>query len=177
MRINHLHNNFFLHLAPSGPPINLRGHPTNPSAMIISWSKPRLLDQNGQITNYIITLRNKSDEESFVIAANRCDSSKTARSIYPGDCLSGRHSVTISNLAPYIIYDVRIAAMNVNGTGPMSDPVKLSSGEDSELSMHGDVIICTAYTYVVVVVCGHGSICYIFVLFLLQSLDHHRTYE
>ena len=102
--------------------------------MVVSWTEPRLLDRNGQITNYIITLRNRSDEQSVVIAANRCDTGSTARGIDDtGDCQSGRHSVTLSNLVPYIIYDVRVAAINANGTGPMSDSLLPLSGEDSEL--------------------------------------------
>ena len=118
-----------MYLVPSGPPIYLKGHSTNPSAMVISWNEPRLLDRNGQITNYMITLRNISDEESFVIAANRCNAS---RSTNKGGCPSGRHSVTLTDLAPHVIYDVRVAAMNSNGTGPMSNSILLSSGEDSE---------------------------------------------
>ena len=128
--INDLHNiAILLYLAPSGPPIYFRGHPANPSAMVISWDEPRLLDRNGQITNYVITLRNTSDEESFVIAANRCNAS---RSTNTGGCSSGRHSKTLTDLAPNVIFDVRVAAINSNGTGPMSNSILLSSGEDSE---------------------------------------------
>ena len=101
----------------------------------LSWSQPRLLDRNGQITHYVITLRNRTEEKSVVIAANsRCDMGRTAIGDNDDDdCLPGRFSVTLSTLVPYVVYNVRVAAMNVNGTGPMTDPIVLISGEDSKL--------------------------------------------
>ena len=49
--------------------------------------------------------------------------------------VSGRTVITISGLVAYVNYSVTVAAMNINGTGPFSDPPVVGrSGEDSELN-------------------------------------------
>ena len=44
-------------------------------------------------------------------------------------------TLTISGLIACAEYSVTVAAVNTNGTGPFSKPVKATSGEDSELIM------------------------------------------
>ena len=50
---------------------------------------------------------------------------------------------TISGLVAQAKYSVKVAAMNVDGTGPFSESVIKSSGEDSELILScSNVLIC-----------------------------------
>ena len=40
----------------------------------------------------------------------------------------------ISGLIPNVMYSIRVAAENINGTGAFSDPMVGTSGEDSEFN-------------------------------------------
>ena len=47
---------------------------------------------------------------------------------------SGTTPTTIAGLHAYAEYLVKVAAVNAKGTGPFSNPVRATSGEDSELN-------------------------------------------
>ena len=46
----------------------------------------------------------------------------------------GTNSITIAGLFACVEYSIKVAAVNAKGTGPFSDPVQATSGEDSELN-------------------------------------------
>ena len=86
----------------------------HPGSLYISWDPPPEIDQNGPITDYVIRY-------------SRVGSNLTMDEIF-----TSRHIYTITELFPFVNYSVEIAAMNVNGTGPFSDPVVELSGQEGK---------------------------------------------
>ena len=102
---------------PSSPPHNVMVTSVNPASLMVSWQPPPLIDHNGQIT-------------VFVIQYTRVESSDTMSEV-----VTSGTTRTLSGLVAYVDYSVIVAAVNVNGTGPFSNPpVVERSGEDGELN-------------------------------------------
>ena len=115
---------------PSGPPIYVRGHSVNPAGLHISWSRPKLLDCNGDILQYIIVVDNGLDIHNYTLNVTSECVSRTCTNI---ECMS--HSFTVSEmdeLIPHRKYSVKVAAINVNGTGPFSSAIGVMSGDDGK---------------------------------------------
>ena len=100
--------------APSSPPQNVMVTDHDPASLIVSWQPPPMIDHNGPIT-YMIQYTRVGSSDMMSVNVN-----------------SGT-THTISGLVAYVMYSVRVAAVNVNGTGPFSDPMVQLSGQDSEL--------------------------------------------
>ena len=99
---------------PSLPPQNVMVTSVNPASLMVSWDPPPMIDHNGPITYMIQYTRDGTSDMMNV---------------------NSRTTYTISGLVPFVEYSVIVAAVNVNGTGPYSNPpVIRSSGEDSELN-------------------------------------------
>ena len=93
-----------------------------PASLRVSWQPPPLKDHNGPIAGHVIqyTRVGSSDMMSVNVTSGTTH--------------------TISGLVAYVDYSVRVAAMNVNGTGPFSDPpVVGKSGESSKLNAYNVV--------------------------------------
>jgi len=98
----------------------------HPGSLNISWEPPEEINQNGQIIGYIIqyTLV-QSNQTMFETVINRT-------------------RYILSRLFPFANYSVEVAAMTVNGTGPLSDPVIEISGQEGEhmnnhsIKQHGE---------------------------------------
>ena len=99
---------------PSSPPQNVMVTSVNPASLMVSWQLPSTINYNGPITGHVI--RYTRDGTSDIMNVN-----------------SGI-TYTISGLVAYVNYSVTAAVVNVNGTGPPSNPVVQRSGEDSELN-------------------------------------------
>ena len=102
---------------PSSPPQNVMVTSINPASLMVSWQPPPMIDHNGQITVYVIqyTRVGSSDMMSEIVTSG------TSR--------------TLSRLIAFVDYSIIVAAVNVNGTGPFSNPPVVGrSGEDSELN-------------------------------------------
>ena len=99
---------------PSSPPTNIIVMSAHPASLNISWEPPLEIEQNGPITDYVIRY---SRVESNVTM----DETITSISIY-----------TITELYPFVNYSVEMAAINVNGTGPFSNPIVELSGHESK---------------------------------------------
>ena len=101
---------------PSSPPQNVTVTSVELASLMVSWQPPPMIDHNGPIT--------------YMIRYTRVGSSN----MMSENVLSGT-SRTLSRLIPYVDYSVTVAAVNVNGTGPFSNPpVVGKSGEDSEFN-------------------------------------------
>ena len=114
---------------PSGPPINLRAHPVNPATMHISWTRPKLLDCNGDILQYIIMVDSGSDEHNYTFNVTSGCTSKTSKDIR---CFIHSFNVSKNELILHNKYSVKVAAVNVNGTGPFSNEITVMSGDDGK---------------------------------------------
>ena len=100
---------------PSSPPLNIMVANINPASLMMSWQPPLEKDRNGPITSYMIQLTRVGSGD--MMSVNVHVSSATT-------------VITILGLVAYVNYSVSVAAMTVNGTGPLSDPVVGRSGED-----------------------------------------------
>ena len=103
---------------PSSPPQNVMVTSVNPASLMVSWQPPLSIHHNGMLTGYVI---NYIRVETSVMMSVNVNSGTTR---------------TISGLVAYVEYSVIVAAVNVNGTGPFSNPPLVRrSGEDSELNV------------------------------------------
>jgi len=84
----------------------------NPSRLRVSWQPPPEIDQNGVITSYVIVYTRSGGSSDMVTVT-----SGTTR--------------TISGLVPFVEYSITVAAATSSGTGPTSDLVVQTSGQDS----------------------------------------------
>ena len=83
---------------------------------MVSWQPLLEINCNGAITGYIIKYaRVRSDDVRTMNVPNQT-------------------TCKISKLFPCTEYSVTVAAVNANGTGPFSEPVVGTSGEDGELN-------------------------------------------
>ena len=95
----------------------------HPGSLNISWEPPPEIDQNGPITDYVIRY------------------SRVGSNVTMNETVTSRRIYTITELLPFVNYSVQIAAVNVKGTGPYSDPVvELSGHEGREIYV---VAICS----------------------------------
>ena len=88
----------------------------NPASLNVSWQPPLDIDHNGLITGYVIRY-------------TRVGSVSVIRTI---ETVTNKITYTISGLVVHVNYSVMVAALNVNGTGPFSDPVVGRSGDNGK---------------------------------------------
>ena len=100
---------------PSSPPQNIMVTSVNPASLRVSWQPPLPINHNGPITGHVIQYTGGGTSDM--------------RNVNSGT------THTISGLVAFFDYSVTVAAVNVNGTGPFSNAVVGSSGEDSELNI------------------------------------------
>ena len=106
---------------PSLPPLNIIVESNNQTSLNVSWQLPSEIDRNGPITGYVINYT-RDESSDHVIIVNVTET-----------------AYTISGLVTFAEYSVRVAAVNINGTGPFSDAVTGKPGGDGEF--------CTYYFY------------------------------
>ena len=75
---------------------------------------PPAINHNGLLTGYVIQYTRVGSSDMMTVTVNNGT------------------SYTFSGLTVSTDYSVRVAAINVNGTGPFSSPVVNRSGEDRE---------------------------------------------
>ena len=100
---------------PSSPPQNVMVISVVPASLNVSWQL-EMIHHNGPIT-YMIQYTRVGSSDMMSVTVN-----------------SGTTQYTISGLVAFVNYSVTVAAVNVNGTGPPSNPMLGRSGEDSELN-------------------------------------------
>ena len=117
---------FYIHAVPDGPPqgINLTG--VDPAMLSVRYSRPLVEHVNGDLTGYMIRYSRVGSGEVEVM------------SVVNGDNLSS----LISGLVAYVSYSIEVAANNINGTGPFSDPVFGLSGQDGEHLIMNPTPVC-----------------------------------
>ena len=103
---------------------------TDPASLTVSWQPPLEINHNIPITGYVIQYKMNGTQDTVSNTENVNVASGTIH--------------TISRLVAITEYSVKVAAMNVNGTGPFSESVLGISGEDSELNVH--IILCILHS-------------------------------
>ena len=105
------------HTAPSLSPQNVMVTSVNPASLGVSWQQPPVKDHNGPI-DYVIQYIMVESSDMMSVNVN-----------------SGTTHI-LSGLVACVNYSVTVAAVNVNGTGPFSNPVVTKSGEGGELHLN-----------------------------------------
>ena len=97
---------------PSSPPQNVMVTSINPGSLIVSWEPPIEIDHNGPIVGYIIRYNRVQSTDIEIVNV----SGETTQ-------------FTLDGSADYTVV---VAAVNINGTGPLSSPVVILSGESGK---------------------------------------------
>ena len=103
---------------PSSPPQSIVITRTDPASLKVSWQPPMEKSYSVPVTGYVIQY----------IKAGMQDTIKDIKNI-------NGTTHTISGLVACTKYSVKVAAVNDDGTGPFSEPVVETSGEDGELNL------------------------------------------
>jgi len=94
---------------PSGPPLNLVAVSTSSHSAFLSWSPPSTLQRNGIITGYLVHIVAESGRQTDYSVETT------------------HYNI---NAVPYTMYNVWVAAKNVNGTGPFGENATVRTLED-----------------------------------------------
>ena len=86
----------------------------NPASLNVSWQPPLDIDHNGPITGYVIWY------------------TRVGSTVTTIENVTNKVTYTISGLDAYVNYSVMVAALNINGSGPFSDPVVERSGDNGK---------------------------------------------
>ena len=100
---------------PSSPPQDVIIKSNNQTSLNVSWKPPLEIDHNGPIIGYVINYTRDMSNDVIIINVT----------------IGNTH--TMSGLVAFAEYLVRVAAVNVNGTGSFSDAVVGKPGGDGEL--------------------------------------------
>ena len=114
---------------PSSSPQNVMVTSVDSASLMVSWQPPEEIDHNGMITGYMINYTRGGTSDMMSVNVN-----------------SGT-TETISGLVAYVMYSVRVAAVNVNGTGTFSDLMMQLSGQDSEFIKYIVIVIIKFFIY------------------------------
>ena len=93
----------------------MRGHNTSSTTIIVEWDDVPAFDRNGIITSYNIAYHSLTENHSNSTTVN-----------FPG------RRATLLGLKEFVNYSITVFASTVIGNGPASDPIIVSTGEDSE---------------------------------------------
>ena len=112
-----LHSAYFktFLLEPTAAPLDVRGHNTSSTSILVEWDDVPAFDQNGIITNYTITYRSLTEGHNGSAIAGPSDLQKE-----------------LTDLKEYVDYDITVFASTSKGDGPQSSPIIVSTDEDSK---------------------------------------------
>ncbi|XP_033366122.1 neogenin isoform X2 [Bombus vosnesenskii] len=97
---------------PTQPPHNVTVEPVSPTSIIIRWEPP-LEGQNGIVTGYKIRYRRYDRGSQPVTITTE----------------GNQRSRVLTGLEKHVVYQVRICALNVNGTGPWTEWIQIETYE------------------------------------------------
>ena len=100
---------------PSAAPLNVTGHNTSSTSILVVYGDVPAFDQNGIIKNYTITYRSLTEGHNGSAIAGPSDRQKE-----------------LTNLREYVDYEITVLASTSKGYGPQSSPILVSTDEDSK---------------------------------------------
>ena len=100
---------------PSTAPLNVTGHNTSSTSILVEWDDVPAFDQNGIITNYTITYRSLTEGHNGSAIAGPYDRQKE-----------------LTGLREYVDYDITVLASTSKGDGPQSSPILVSTNQDGK---------------------------------------------
>ena len=106
----------FVLIEPNAPPANVQGHNTSSTSIWVDWDAVPIADQNGIILTYTVTYSSLPGGISQTAVINA----------------SSTH-VTLKGLKKYTNYSIFVFASTAKGDGNASDPITVTTDEDSKL--------------------------------------------
>ena len=106
----------FVVIEPNAPPVNVKGHNTSSISIWVYWDTVPVADQNGIILSYTVAYTAFTDgiSRTAVVSAPTTN-------------------VTLRGLEEYTDYSIFVFASTVKGDGNASDPIIVTTDEDSKL--------------------------------------------
>ena len=122
---------------PSSPPEGVQLVPVSSTSLRLEWGLPEAQGRNGIITQYLVECTGPmvSVQSPMVLSSPTFDAPPS-------------HQQLLTGLAPFTEYSCRVAAVNVNGTGPFSALANNTTMEGCELCC----TLCTSLHYTCVLV-------------------------
>ena len=102
-------------LEPSAAPLDVKGHNTSSTSILVTWDHVPGPDRNGIIKSYNITYHSLTESHTNSTTVDFPD-----------------RRVTLMGLREFVNYTITVFASTVVGNGPASDPIIVSTDEDSE---------------------------------------------
>ena len=102
-------------LEPAAAPLDVRGHNTSSTSILVEWDDVPAFDQNGIITNYTITYRSLTEGHNGSAIAGPYDRPKE-----------------LTGLREYVDYAITVLASTSKGDGPQSIPILVSTDQDGK---------------------------------------------
>ena len=103
-------------IEPNAPPVNVHGHNTSSTSIWVDWETVPVADQNGIILSYTVsyTALPGGVPQRVVLSAPT-------------------NHVTLRSLKEFTNYTILVFASTVKGEGNASDPIIVTTDEDSKL--------------------------------------------
>ena len=117
-------------VGPSAPPQNINTMVINSTAILVSWYPPPILDQNGDIIGYQLTITNQNRTNSSAIVVN----------------VTNVTSYTATMLEEFEVYRFEIAAETAIGLGPFSVAVNNQTFEDGECMLYENDYVYSVFS-------------------------------
>ena len=107
---------YFVLVEPNAPPVNVQGHDISSTSIWVDWDTVPVADQNGIILSYTVTYTALPGgiPRTAVVSAPITH-------------------VTLRGLEEHTNYSILVFASTVKGDGNASDPIIVTTDEDSKL--------------------------------------------
>ena len=116
IQFEHIQCLFFIHIAPSSPPLNLSIIIEGPSSITLDWLPPPFDGQNGIIRSYDILIRE-------VVTGNEYNET------------TQNTTISIKYLHPNYEYNIKVRAVTIL-SGKTSDAITILTPEDGKQLLH-----------------------------------------
>ena len=111
---------------PSAPPQQVSVEPLGRQQLLVTWRPPDHATWNGELLGYTIGLRRVASGSS---AGPASETNYTRVGIPGGEIVN---DFRITDLEKYTQYSITVAAFNVKGDGPASEPILARTLEDGK---------------------------------------------
>ncbi|XP_078355113.1 protein sidekick-1-like isoform X16 [Oculina patagonica] len=98
---------------PTAAPVNVTGHNSSSTSILVTWDDVPAADQNGIILTYTISYESLTKNHSGDVTVNSAD-----------------HQTNLTGLRKRVNYRITVFASTVKGDGPASDPIFVITDQD-----------------------------------------------
>ena len=101
-------------LEPDGAPQNVKVQSSSSTSILVTWEEVPAVKQNGIITGYTITYQSQTENDNGTVLVN-----------------GSVRQTELTNLKQYVNYNITVFASTVKGDGPPSNPIVVTTDQDS----------------------------------------------